>query len=991
VSDKGGVSGREAPSEGGGPSDALLRVYLFDTVRIECHGRAVGATLGAQTLELLAFLLTHCERPLSRKFVAVTLWPDDAEVDGLSRLRRYMFRLNAALPVPPREPWIRADKATIQWNRQAGTWVDVWRFAEACLNTETHDEAIQLYAGDFLSRYEGDWIAAIRDSLRSDYEAVLLQSVESSRQRSDLHAALGYATRLLASDPWREDTVRALMDVHNRLGDRAGAINIFRDFSEQLSLELQAEPMVETRSLFERISRQSKPEPKRQHNLPVTVTSFLGREGELSTLQSMALSAQHRVITLVGAGGVGKSRLAVEVGHSIYGRIQEGVWLVELARIAADADVLKAIAEVLGVSEEPNRRLIDSVSSVIGSQRLVIILDNCEHVLESAARAAAAFARACPSVVVIATSRVVLRIDGETRFFVSPLPVPPRHQGGLPLLSYPSVQLFVSRASLHRAALADPDADALSALRGIAQRLDGLPLAIELAATRLSTLTLTELASGLDDMFNILVDGSRDALPQHRTMKALIDWSVQFLTKPELSLLQYLSLFPGGMLLQAAAEYFNGDGSAAIRALSALVEQSLVVNSSNERASRYRLLESVAAYCREQLTQEGQLDERRLRHAEWCLSYAMRWTTQRGAARLDSWLPPLRDEIDNFRSALEYCLSGAAPEVGAKLASVLNSAFKELAAHEGLKWIESALAVLPPSADPARFAELYMAIGTYDGVVDTKITRIDAIKRALSIYDASGDAASAAKARQALAISYISAEYCSDEDIVYAFSIARANVEFFRSHGTSLELENSLSQFGLIAGYAGDDTARHEAFAESLTVRTLPDPEESRARISSFNAMIESQRNNAATAREYWHQAAQVYRQSPESRRIQHMRVLQGIAETSFQLGDAPSAFEAQKWALELASGQEVFYEVKAVFTAMYACAAREHYETATLLYGFVAANGDRSGMKGFRDALTTRLHAHLPAERFAELYRDGMAMSLDSVKAAANASHEPR
>jgi predicted ATPase/DNA-binding SARP family transcriptional activator len=964
----------------------VLRIYLFDTVRLESRGKPIGTNLGASTLELLAFLLAHSDRPLSRKVVAATLWPDDAEVDGLSRLRRYMFRLNAALPARTREAWIRADKATVQWNRQAGAWTDLWRFRDACLNTATHDEAIQLYAGDLLSRYEGDWIAVIRESLRSDYEAVLLQSVESSRQRSDLHAALGYATRLLASDPWREDTVRALMDVHNRLGDRAGAISIFRDFSDQLRLDLQAEPMLETRSLYERISGQSKPQPKRQHNLPVHVTSFLGREGEVSTLQSMVLSPQHRVITLVGAGGVGKSRLAVEVGRSVCGSIQDGVWLVELARIAADASVAKAVAEALGISEEPNRTLIDSVSSGIGSQQLVIILDNCEHVLDSAAHAAAAIARACPSVHVIATSRVVLRIDGETRFFVSPLPVPPRRPGGPPVLSYPSVELFVSRASLHRAVLTDSDAEALSALRDIAQRLDGLPLAIELAATRLGTLTLRELARGLDDMFNILVDGSRDALPQHRTMKALIDWSVQFLTKPELSLLQYLSLFPGGMLLQAAAEYFDGDGSAAIRALSALVEQSLVANSSIDRASRYRLLESVAAYCREQLFREGKLYERRLQHAEWCLSYAVRLAARRGDSRLDSWLPPLRDEIDNFRSALEFCLSGAAPELGAKLASVLNSTFKELAPHEGLRWVEAALAALHPSADPVRFAELYMAIGTYDGVVDTKITRVDAIKRALSIYDASDDEASAAKARQALAISYISAENRSDEETAYAFSIALKNVDFFRAHGTGQELENALSQFGLMAGYAGDDAARHDAFAESLTVRKLPDPEESRARISSFNAFIESDRKNVATARKYWREALPVYQRSPDIRRIQHMRVLQGIAETSFQLADASSALEAQKLAFELASGQEVFYEIKALFVAMYACAAREHYEMATILYGFIVANGDQSSMKVFRDALTSRLHARLPSERFARLYQDGMAMSMNAVRAAVDA-----
>jgi predicted ATPase/DNA-binding SARP family transcriptional activator len=981
-----GVSGIAALGVGAPSDDAGLRIYLFATVRIEYGGQAIGANLGGQTLELLAFLLTHCDRPLSRKLVAATLWPDDAEGDGLSRLRRYLFRLNAALPTPTLEPWIRADKASIQWNRRAGAWADVWQFGEACLSTETHDEAIRLYTGDLLSRYEGDWITTIRDGLRSDYEAVLLQSIESARQRSDLHAAQGYATLLLASDPWREDMVRALMDVHDRLGDRSGALNIFRDFAERLLRELQAEPMLETRSLHERISERPQRETKRQHNLPTNLTSFLGREGELSTLQSMAQSAKTRVITLVGAGGVGKSRLALEFGRSVRSSIPDGVWLVELARIAPDANVPKAVAEALSISEEPNRSLIDSICSVIGSQRLVIILDNCEHVLDSAAGAAAKIARECPSVVVLATSRVALRIDGETRFFVSPLPVPPRQQGGPPILSYPSVELFVSRASLHGAMPPDPDADALSALRDIAQRLDGLPLAIELAATRLSTLTLRELASGLDDMFNILVDGSRDALPQHRTMRALIDWSVQFLTKPELNLLLYLSLFSGGMLLQAGAEYFDGDGSAAIRSLSALVDQSLVTSSNNERVSRYRLLESVAAYCREQLLEEGKLGERRLQHAEWCLSYATRWMAQRGELPLDSWLTPLRDEIDNFRSALQFCLSGAAPELGAKLASVLNSTFKEIGPLESLRWIEAALAALPPSADPMRFAELYMAIGTYDGVVDTKITRVDAIKRALAMYDASGDEANAAKARQLLAISYISAECRSDEEIAYAFSIAQKNVDFFRTHGTGLELDNALTQFGIIAGHAGDDTARHDAFAESLTVRKLPDLEESRARISSFNAFIESDRNNVAAAREYWREALQVYRQSPEIRRIQHMRVLQGIAETSFQLGDAPSALEAQEWAFELALGQEIFYERRALFVAMYACAAREHYETAAILYGFVTANGERNSVRAFRDALMARLQARLPCERFAELYRDGTAMTIGAVKEAVDA-----
>jgi hypothetical protein len=450
--------------------------------------------------------------------------------------------------------------------------------------------------------------------------------------------------------------------------------------------------------------------------------------------------------------------------------------------------------------------------------------------------------------------------------------------------------------------------------------------------------------------------------------------------------LQYVSLFPGGMPLQAAADYFDGDGSAAIRTLSALIDQSLVATSSDDRVSRYRLLESVAAYSREQLLQEGKLHERRLRHAEWCLSYAMRWAAQRGESPLDTWLAPLRDEIDNFRAALEFCLSGVAPELGARLASALNPTFRELGPHEGLRWIEAALAALPPLAEPKRFAELYMVIGTYDGIVDTRISRIDAIKRALAIYDTIGDAAAAAKARSALAISYISAEYYSDEDIAYAFSIARMNVDFFRAHGTPLELDNALTQFGLIAGYAGDDVARYESFAESLVVRTLPDPEESRARVSSFNAMIESHRNNAAAARVHWREALRVYQRRPERRPIVQMRVLQGIAETSFQLDDACSALEVQKWAFELASGQEPFYEVKALFVAMYACAARHQYETATFVYGFITANGDRSGTKVFHDEFVVRLHACVPIESFTRLYQDGAASSIGAVRAAVDA-----
>jgi non-specific serine/threonine protein kinase len=463
-------------------------------------------------------------------------------------------------------------------------------------------------------------------------------------------------------------------------------------------------------------------------NLPLPLTSFVGREPELAAVG--AALAAHRLVTLTGPGGVGKTRLALRVAAGALGEHPDGVWLAELGGLADPGLVPQAVAAAAGVREEPGRPLAATLAEALRPRRVLVVLDNCEHLLDACAVLTEALLGACPGVRVLATSRAPLGAGGEALCPVPPLRLPPAGDGapGAPapapaqLAQSEAVRLFADRAAAARPGFA-VTAENAAAVAQVCRRLDGLPLAIELAAARVRALAVGDLAAQLEDRFRLLTGGGRAAPPRLRTLRAAVDWSYALLTQPERALFARLSVFAGGFSL-AAAEAVGADppdpgaaagaggggvaGHAVLGLLLGLVDQSLVVAEPlTDGSTRYRLLETLRQYAREALEASGTAEAVRERHAAHFLA-AVEAAVEAGVLpRLgpeQAAAPPrfgpgraavrrrLGAARHDLRAALAWLLERGDGERGLRLALALVPFWGEYSQREGERWLEELLA-----------------------------------------------------------------------------------------------------------------------------------------------------------------------------------------------------------------------------------------------------------------------------------------------------------
>jgi predicted ATPase/DNA-binding winged helix-turn-helix (wHTH) protein len=404
---------------------------------------------------------------------------------------------------------------------------------------------------------------------------------------------------------------------------------------------------------------QPTPTPSRPPtNLPVPVSELIGRDAELDEI--LDLSASHRLVTLTGAGGIGKTRLSLEVARRLLPRFTDGVWAIELAPLSDPELVSVTVATALGLELASGTVSPLSVANALRSKHLMLVLDNCEHVVDAAARMAEALLRANPAARVIATSRELLRVEGEWVYPVPPLAFPAEGSpDGEDPLRYGAVRLFVERARAAAPSFS-PDALVASAMAGICRRLDGIPLAIELAAARAAALGIEGVAARLDDRFRLLAGGHRRALPRHQTLRATLDWSYELLTETERVVLRRLAIFAGGVTLEAASTVAADDQMAAsevVDCVANLVAKSLVTADAGGEKVRYRLLETTRAYALEKLVQADEFDATARRHARRYLDVFEGAEAEAETRPTDEWLVDYAPRIDNVRAALDWAFS----------------------------------------------------------------------------------------------------------------------------------------------------------------------------------------------------------------------------------------------------------------------------------------------------------------------------------------------
>jgi predicted ATPase/Tfp pilus assembly protein PilF len=442
------------------------------------------------------------------------------------------------------------------------------------------------------------------------------------------------------------------------------------------------------------------------NNLPRQLTSFIGREKEMAEVKRLLSTAF--LVTLTGSGGAGKTRLALQVAAAVVEGFPDGVWLAEFAPITDPALVPKAVASALSVPEQPGREVTETLVDVLRSKALLLVLDNCEHLLAACADLAAALLRACPQVRILATSREGLGVPGENLWRVPSLSLPDVHR--LPpsedLILYEAVRLFVDRAVATVAGFAVTNENA-PAVAQVCQRLDGIPLAIELAAARVKVLAVEQIAARLDDRFRLLTGGSRTVVPRQQTLRAAIDWSYHLLSEPERVLLRSLSVFAGGCTLEAAESVCAGgstESASILDLLTSLVDKSLVLTETQRGEARYRLLETIRQYGWDRLVESKEAGDVRTRHRDWYLDLAERAEPKFRGPEQVAWLERLETEHDNLRTALEWSKAeeGRA-EAWLRLAAALHWFwFMRGDFSEGREWLEGALSIQSNASSSVR-------------------------------------------------------------------------------------------------------------------------------------------------------------------------------------------------------------------------------------------------------------------------------------------------
>ncbi|MBV8344056.1 MAG: adenylate/guanylate cyclase domain-containing protein [Candidatus Eremiobacteraeota bacterium] len=549
------------------------------------------------------------------------------------------------------------------------------------------------------------------------------------------------------------------------------------------------------------------------NNLPRQVTPLIGRNDVLAQIDRLVI--EHPLVTLVGTGGIGKTRLALQAGADLLDGSADGVWFVELSPLSDAASVVNAIASTFGLREQGNRPLLDVLLQYFRPRRLLLILDNCEHLIREVARVAAAILRAAPQVAILATSREPLRIPGEHVYRVPSLAVP---RGDSPTseeaLQYGAIALFAERASALDAKFRLTDESA-PFVAEICRRLDGIALAIELAAARVRVLPPRRLAQKLDERFRLLIGGSRAALPRQQTMRALIDWSHDLLSQHEQRLFRRLAIFVGGWTLEAADAVCTDetfDALDVINLLASLVDKSLVVAEATENP-RYRFLESTRAFALEKLVHSGEGEALARRQAQWAADLGDRAYEAWRTVPTSQFRAEFAPELENLRSAIAWAISNDEVVLAARVAGI-SEFYWTLGGEVDLRgWFETLLERLDTTAQPA------LAARTWNGLALVTVgpRKIEAAQRAVELSERCSQPAITTLGLSHMAYGLMLASQAQE-----AQAVIDQAVQISKEHNltrSSVYL-NALNVAAIIAHFCGRlDDARH-LYAEALALAT---------------------------------------------------------------------------------------------------------------------------------------------------------------------------
>jgi predicted ATPase/DNA-binding SARP family transcriptional activator len=799
-----------------------LKIYTLGDFRILWGGEPV-TSLRSRKAQALLVYLASTNQAHAREVLAELFWGDSSQSRAMSNLRDVIHTLRKHL-----EPVIDVTRYTIGLNPKSDVWIDAAEVNSAFEITQKEgdaltagkarqiEKALRLYEQDFLegfflrgARGFEEWLVVERERIRMATLDSLLVLVRHFEREANFKKGIYYARQALELEPLMEVSHQLLMRLLALSGRRSEALIQYRNCQQVLQKELGTEPSEETRDLYERLLRgESLPGVsvrKSKHNLQIPFPSLIGRGMELGKVSKQLEDPDCKLVTLLGVGGIGKTSLGLHVAEKMIAVFPDGVWLVELASFFEPEMVPDKIAAVFGVTAQEARGGLEVTEILINFLRdksLLLVLDNCEHLIEACASFSSKLLNGCPSVKILATSRETLGLREERPFQVAPLSFPPLESPPKRIVDYPAIQLFVERAS-HAQPSFHLTAENIPEITEICRELEGIPLAIELAAARARVISLDQIAKRLQDRFRLLTGGPRISLPRHQTLQATMDWSYELLTDLEQSQLRRLAVFSGGWTLKAAEEvvsFGEVDQNAVLDLLSNLVDKSLVLVKDQGTRMRYRMLETVRQYGLRMLSEKGEFEKTRHRHANFFVQLAEQTDEGLRDSRQVEAMEILDTEHDNLRGALRWAIESRNPDLALRLVGALGW-FWLMRGHwkESGLWFKKALD-LGNTANPSIRAKAICRAGELEVFRGNVVGLPDLFEEALEIYQQEGD-------QEGLAWVYTligQTKLWTDTEPDQAIDYISKGIELFDHLGIDWGIAFALKYLGMLIEYDGE-------------------------------------------------------------------------------------------------------------------------------------------------------------------------------------------
>lgn len=792
---------------------AHLHFAIFGSPELKQEGKAI--QLGTRkSLALLSYLAVK-QQPLARSELDALLWPEQDDQRARRSLRDELSRLGKALG----KDILFSKGQTLYLNSQA-LELDLWQF-KAAMAMGDFEKAVVLYRGPLLAGFfvkdASDfehWLEHERSYYQERYLFALEQLAQQAELRTDYTQALTYIKQSLETDPLSEKIYFQAMRMAALANERTTALKLFEDL-KSVCAELGLTPDEASTQLFQRIAEGSFPktvtslEPK--HNLPTSLTPLLGREDLILTIKHLLSRADLRLLSLTGPGGVGKTRLSLQVAREVLSDFVDGVYFVELAAVCDQEGLLAAIMKTLELTESQQSRL-RSLQHALKSKRLLLILDNFEQ-LSQQALTLLELLKVCPQLKLLVSSRVKLQVRGEHEVKVPPLSLPDTHMSARDLVKFPVLELFKQRARAADSQFRLTEDNAKTVAQ-ICRALDGLPLAIELAAVRTNLLSPEDLAQRLKSRLSFLTGGAHDLPERQQTLKATLEWSYEQLNHSEQRLLARLSIFAGSFNLEAAEAVCAEPGEVIFDQLSSLLDKSMLQRTLQDQMPRFSLLQTIREFAIVQLRPDD-LPHLRERYAQYFVAFAKTAEARLSGADQDTWLRKLEAEHDNIRAVLTYLLEQENPEALFNLAaSMWWFWFVQGYFQEGEAWLDAIVNKYPQLIYPVLQQQIFNALGvlTHD---------LGNYPKARMYLEQSLRVASELKLPTAIAgaLNNLGLLARTQGHYAEAQTFFQESLTIHRNHANRRMIASSLNNLGIVAEYQESFDTAIELYKESLAIR----------------------------------------------------------------------------------------------------------------------------------------------------------------------------